>query len=241
MKFFGVLVLTCICTLLKAQFYNDHEIDESKISPWTVTTPKIYSGTYNFGMSEWESKVEIVWSSTQIICTVSSSEEELYGPDGSFSGWKTKIDTYTNVSISGNQFQSDQSIGEFVLYDDGNNLVRCLKLNTPPNPTQDGKYELGDKYEKAKNHQGFGEYPITAVEIISPKRLAKMPLWDLKIMRNEIFARHGYIFQKGGKMDIYFSKQTWYNGSLTDVSYLLNDIETQNLKIILAVEKSKTY
>lgn len=61
---------------------------------------------------------------------------------------------------------------------------------------------------------------------------------ELKIMRNEIFARHGYIFQTDD-MRTYFSKQSWYKPERTNVDNLLSKIEKKNVLTIKSAEKQK--
>ena len=55
--------------------------------------------------------------------------------------------------------------------------------------------------------------------------------WDLKIMRNEIFARHGYVF-KTDDMKRYFSQQAWYRPQSDDVLASLSPIELANVETI---------
>ncbi len=54
-------------------------------------------------------------------------------------------------------------------------------------------------------------------------------------MRNEIFARHGYIFKRS---DLYnhFAKKPWYNPQHNDVSHLLTQVEKENIRLIKAFE-----
>ena len=54
-------------------------------------------------------------------------------------------------------------------------------------------------------------------------------------MRNEIFARHGYIF-KTPEMKSYFSQQSWYHGQYNDVNSMLSAIEKQNIELIRKYE-----
>ena len=61
---------------------------------------------------------------------------------------------------------------------------------------------------------------------------------ELKIMRNEIFARHGYIFQTDD-MRSYFAKQSWYRPERTNVDNLLSKIEKKNVATIKSAEKQK--
>ena len=47
------------------------------------------------------------------------------------------------------------------------------------------------------------------------RRLTENELWQwdresLSFIFNEIFARHGFVFQPGGKYDIWFSSMPWY-------------------------------
>lgn len=48
--------------------------------------------------------------------------------------------------------------------------------------------------------------------------------YQLKIMRNTVYARHGYIF-KTPDMIAYFSRQPWYHGTRDDVAGLLSPAE----------------
>lgn len=51
---------------------------------------------------------------------------------------------------------------------------------------------------------------------------------DLRILRNAIYARHGYIF-KSADLRNYFSSFSWYHPSSHDVSGRLNSIEKYNI------------
>ena len=55
---------------------------------------------------------------------------------------------------------------------------------------------------------------------------------DLKIMRNEIFARYGFIFQEGGKMNNYFKNEGWYKPKLNNVDSKLTQLEKYNIRLI---------
>lgn len=54
---------------------------------------------------------------------------------------------------------------------------------------------------------------------------------DLKIMRNAIFAMHGYIFQTK-EMREYFQQQNWYEPMKSDVSSELTSIEQKNVAFL---------
>ncbi len=83
-------------------------------------------------------------------------------------------------------------------------------------------------------------YPFTATTLLNADNLMRsFSLSELKIMRNEIFARHGYIF-KTDAMKKHFEAQTWYKGTKTNVDNLLNNIEKENIAIIKEVEQRMT-
>lgn len=58
---------------------------------------------------------------------------------------------------------------------------------------------------------------------------------ELRIMRNYIYARHGYIF-KSPELTEYFSQYSWYDPRYTDVGYDLNDVEIANVAFIQRYE-----
>lgn len=60
---------------------------------------------------------------------------------------------------------------------------------------------------------------------------------QLRIMRNAIFARHGYIF-KSSDLEEYFSQYTWYRPRYSDVTSRLNEVERDNVAYIKKYEAS---
>jgi YARHG domain len=80
-----------------------------------------------------------------------------------------------------------------------------------------------------------GIYPEGSTRLLTAADVEGLDLWDLKVMRNEIFARHGYIF-KTKEMIQYFNQQDWYNPMFPDVSSKLSNIENKNVAFIKAFE-----
>jgi len=79
------------------------------------------------------------------------------------------------------------------------------------------------------------KYPEASNRNLTSEDLAGKSLWELKIMRNEIFARHGYKF-KTEEMREYFNKQKWYEPKYADVKSKLTEIENANIKMIKQYE-----
>ena len=75
------------------------------------------------------------------------------------------------------------------------------------------------------------------------RRITESELWEwdresLSFMFNEIFARHGYIFQDAGLRQ-YFEGKSWYNGTVSPAQFtssMLSDVEQANIKLIQKYE-----
>ncbi len=82
--------------------------------------------------------------------------------------------------------------------------------------------------------------PDSATRFLTNADLNILTTEEIRIARNEIFARHGRIF-KSKDMNDYFGKKDWYKPSVPaeqfDNSYL-NKIELENLKLITNYEKA---
>ena len=59
---------------------------------------------------------------------------------------------------------------------------------------------------------------------------------ELRIMRNEIFARHGYRF-KSADLQNHFGSKSWYTPRFDNVDHLVTNIEKANIKLIQHWEK----
>lgn len=82
---------------------------------------------------------------------------------------------------------------------------------------------------------GQGIYPQASARVLTPRDLEGLDKAELKIMRNEIFARYGYQF-KTKDMQEYFSRQTWYRPRLADVTSMLSSVERKNVELIKQYE-----
>jgi hypothetical protein len=81
-------------------------------------------------------------------------------------------------------------------------------------------------------------YPGSSSRNGSESEFTSKSCFELKIMRNEIFARHGYIFKTEDMRD-YFSKQSWYRPLYTDVSDQLSASEKRETQLIKQYESRK--
>ncbi len=58
---------------------------------------------------------------------------------------------------------------------------------------------------------------------------------DYRILRNAIFARHGYVFKSADLIE-YFSQFSWYNPQYSDVTSRLSSIEKANIATLKKLE-----
>ncbi len=80
-----------------------------------------------------------------------------------------------------------------------------------------------------------GIWPETSQRYLHYSDIANLNPYELKIMRNEIFARHGYIFNTK-EMAQYFNQQSWYKPISRNVTSKLNSIEKSNIEFIKSYE-----
>ncbi|WP_396169719.1 YARHG domain-containing protein [Flavobacterium sp.] len=76
-----------------------------------------------------------------------------------------------------------------------------------------------------------GKYQIASERILSKNDIVNIDKYELKLMKNEIFARYGYIF-KTAEMKAYFESQTWYKPQYDDVTSYLTEIEKSNIALL---------
>lgn len=96
-----------------------------------------------------------------------------------------------------------------------------------------------EKTEEIKEVKNDKEYFIqdSNVRYLTEEELSQYTKEELPFIRNEIFARHGYIFSNE-KYSSYFESKDWYtpNPDFKGNPDELNNIEYQNIKLIKSME-----
>jgi hypothetical protein len=89
-----------------------------------------------------------------------------------------------------------------------------------------------------------GRWSWTSGRLIQPAELAPLSLGELELMRNEIYARHGWIFRRPDLRN-YFESQPWYRPKSDNAFYSnrqveaeLSPVERSNLQIIVSRENA---
>lgn len=146
--------------------------------------------------------------------------------------------------------------------EDKGNGVYAAVLNEPGDNKYDGKFQFtidqnkqtleGDwtpfnaastspkKYSLAKKsfeyNPNVGTFPQGSNKLLTESDVENMSADDLKFMRNEIYARHGYSFQTKAVRSL-FDKLDWYVPVCIDVRDQLTDNEVSNIDLIFRYEK----
>ena len=97
-------------------------------------------------------------------------------------------------------------------------------------PTPSSKHKPYFEFEK------YRKYPFTSLRKLQEPELTNYNKEELKMMRNEIFAFHGYKF-KSEDLKKYFSEQKWYKPIENNEKIGLNSIEKYNVALIRKIEK----
>ena len=100
--------------------------------------------------------------------------------------------------------------------------------------------EYRELYNAIKSHSQQVYEINPSISIIDPYEAESLSGNDLMLLRNIIFAKHGYAFKKR-PLRIYFESQPWYITVSTNVKNELTYIEKENIKTILRYEKYNEY
>lgn len=95
------------------------------------------------------------------------------------------------------------------------------------------EYEL--KKREYRYDKTVGPYPEASQRKLKDEELDNMMPNELEIMRNAIYARHGYSF-KNKSMRMHFNKMSWYVPMGVDIRDQISDIEAYNIDKIYRYE-----
>lgn len=235
-KLLVLIIVVFVSNAIWGQYLGASPIDAANVTKWSPKFKMEYFGVYHFGDSEGESTLVLFNTGNEIIAQIKSG---LWDVDAKTAERICVYKNLTNVTIDKNgRFESDKYQGEFVIYTNNGKRIKCLKIyDSWSNLSEkEEEYELGRRVNSKISEEFYGEYANASFENLIPENLEKMSSKALQIMRNEIFARYGYQFIEGGKMDTYFRQQDWYRPQHSDVTKFLTSLEKRNIKLIKEIE-----
>lgn len=210
---------------------SGNEPDITNTTPTKPTLKETYtdfSAVYHFGESEMESDLIILKVDDNYYAQLKSGSFNADATD-----WIWNYENFTNIRVEGNMFYSDQTNGEFVIGNDGS---KGLKIeNSWSGLTEEDGSETGF-WSYSVNNYYTGDYTEASLNLLTKADVENKTKEELEIMRNEIFARYGYIFKSGGKMDNYFKVHSWYHRQHKNVNKFLTGLEQTNVAFIKKME-----
>lgn len=121
-----------------------------------------------------------------------------------------------------------------VLHTTGDNSIAKLE-------TQFVEKIIFVKEEQKKEEEAHADdiLPKSNKILLTEQELTELSAEQLRLARNEIYARHGYIFQDE-TLKTYFGGKSWYKAEREAIEdSQLNEYERANLDLILAVEEKR--
>lgn len=220
------------------QTEEGEQINEKNVKLWPAKGLQEYAGCYNFGMSEGEWSLVVMKADSHLI--IQTFAGHWGNDDQGNQAWIKDIQTFDTVSLNGARFRAGYLHGFFAVYAEAGKKPEhgiVLIEQEPDRITSGDTAEYGSKNDRTFGDAFDGRYAALSYELKSDAWFKLKTKEELQIMRNEIYARYGFRFVKGGKMDTYFRKQAWYLAQRDNVTDLLNEIERRNIEKIVKLEK----
>ena len=155
------------------------------------------------------------------------------GNDRPFDGTLTVENGVYNVEAREPSDHKDDGVFKFQISQDALDKVSgTWKANDPKRPEK--SYTLDRK--KFTYRMDVGTWPEASQRVMKAADVENLAKSELEFMRNEIFARHGYCFNKK-ELRQQFEKEEWYVPNTVDIKGYLTDIEKKNIALIKRYEK----
>lgn len=155
------------------------------------------------------------------------------GNDRPFAGTFSKTDDQYTITAKEPGDHPDDGVFSFSIRESSPDTVRgSWKPNNAKKPAKE--YALQRK--KFEYRTDVGNYPEASQRLLKPKDVENLYKEELEVMRNEIFARHGYCFKKKS-LRLEFELEDWYVPNTVDIKGFLTEIEKKNIELIKRYEK----
>jgi hypothetical protein len=224
-------LLLLVSPLLLVLSCNNHKAtataEELKAESLKIITKLIGSFVGDFGSN----KITILITKAQNDTILGRSV--VGGNDRPFAGSLVEKDGVWQIMAK--EPGDDPNDGTFNFSIDASN-TDLLKGSWKPNDTNKEEKNFNLERKKFVYKTDVGEYPEASQRELKPEDLENMMKDELGMMRNEIFARHGYCFRKRDARDV-FEEMEWYVPDNVDVRDKLTEIEKKNIAMIKRYEK----
>jgi hypothetical protein len=156
--------------------------------------------------------------------TINENDSEMVGTWKAFGKVKMFSRVYTLRKIL---FQYDASKELESRYIDGNKMKENKLMY------EDEEYIEESYFSTSASVFDFN----SSLEELNSKDVENLSKADIYILRNSIYARHGYSF-KSTQLSSYFQEQSWYYPVKADIKKELSKIERKNISLLMRYEKN---
>lgn len=139
-------------------------------------------------------------------------------------------------TITAKEPGDDKHDGTFNFTIDENNIDIVQGNWSPFQTSVTPKKEYVLQRKSYKYDINVGNYAKASQRLLKVSDVENLVKLDLEMMRNEIFARHGYCFKKKHLRD-FFENEDWYVPNTINVVDKLTEIEKKNIALIKRYEK----
>lgn len=155
------------------------------------------------------------------------------GNDRTFKGTYTLNDGVYNAVAKEPGDHKDDGVFTFSLSKSNLNQVTG---SWKPNDTKRPAKEFTLEKKKFEYKTDVGTFPEASQRLLKAEDVENHMKEDLEFMRNEIFARHGFSFNKKD-LRLRFEMEDWYVPNTVDIKGFLTEIEKKNIALIKRYEK----
>jgi hypothetical protein len=116
---------------------------------------------------------------------------------------------------------------------DGSNVINhAYELDITATRTINLRWSLAAIPDHLNQVEG---YLTPADRVVTAAELQDRSKAELRVMRNEVYAHHGKVFQDA-ELHSYFSKKSWYRQNPAYSDGLLTDVDKENARVIQEFE-----
>lgn len=162
-----------------------------------------------------------------------TADEDYAAASDTLSAWK---DYVSGIS----QQQESAAESERARLESESAAVESIQAQQAQIQTNQTEAETSSNEDATTGEDTTADYifPDSSSRYLTDEDLNGLSSYQLMIARNEIYARHGWIFQNE-ELAAYFSTKSWYHGTVLPKDFspsVLNKYETANINLILSHE-----
>jgi len=201
-----------------------HSVVAGNDRPFEGTIQEIDNGLFEFKVKEpGDDKYDGVFSFT-------------IGDNSLEGSWKA----YKKIEIQEREYSLEKKVFEYnpnIMLEEGE-YINWNKFKEKKDVFEIDDNEFEEWISRTYSSATSSIYELNASnELLTKEAVENLKKGDLIIIRNTIYARHGYSF-KNRPLRVFFDAQEWYIPVHSNIKSDFTEIEKQNIKLLLRYEKN---